>query len=135
MIRVFLYRKTSMEKNTIIYLCGLHSMLFAIFHASFWKIFKWSSSLRTIGKENRAIIQISNLRLIYLFLFTAFLCFVFTEDLYNTPLGRAFMIGMSVFWTGRTLEQFIFLRINHWLVHTLTIFFIAGIIIFLLPVI
>jgi hypothetical protein len=121
------------EKNTIIYLCGLHSILFALFHMSFWKIFNWSSVLKTIAKENRAIIQILNLRLIYLFLFTGFLCFVFTTDLYNTPLGKAFMIGMSIFWIGRTIEQFIFLRTNHWLIHLLTILFIVGSILFLLP--
>ena len=78
--------------------------------------------------------QILNLRLIYLFLFTAFLCFVFTEDLYTTRLGKAFLTGMSVFWMGRTLEQFIFLRFNHRLIHLLTILFIIGIVIFLIPV-
>ena len=87
----------------IIYLCGFHSVLFAIFHMGFWKIFNWPSALKAIGKENRAIVQILNLRLIYLFLFTGFLCFVFTKDLYNTPLGKAFLIGMSVFWIGRTV--------------------------------
>ena len=127
-------KKHTVEKSTIIYLCGLHSVLFAIFHASFWKLFNWSSALKSIGKENRAIMQILNLRLIYLFLFTAFLCFVFTKDLYSTSVGKAFMIGMSIFWMGRTLEQFIFLRFNHRLIHLLTFLFITGIIIFVIPV-
>jgi hypothetical protein len=84
-----------------------------------------------MGKENRAIMQILNLRLIYLFLFTAFLCFAFTKDLYTTPLGKAVMIGMAVFWMGRTAEQFVFLRFNHWLIHLLTLPFVCGTIIFL----
>lgn len=78
--------------------------------------------------------QILNTRIIYIFLLTAFLCFSYTEDLHSTRLGRAFLVGMAVFWIGRTIEQFIFLRINHWLVHVLTILFITGVVIFLLPV-
>src|SRR5688572_19860272 len=102
--------KTNVDKNAIIYLCGLHSMLFAVFHAAFWKLFRWPSALVGLSKENRAITQILNIRLIYVFLFTAFLCFFFTKDLYSTALGRAFLAGMSIFWLGRTVEQFIFLR-------------------------
>ena len=118
----------------MIYLCGLHSMLFAVFHAAFWKLLGWPSTLVGLSRENRAITQILNIRLIYIFLFAAFLCFFFTEDLYSTTLGRAFLAGMSVFWFGRTLEQFIFLRRNHWLIHLLTALFLLGILIFLLPV-
>jgi hypothetical protein len=109
-------------------------MLFAVFHAAFWKLFHWPSALIGLRKENQAIIQILNIRLIYIFLFTAFLCFFFTEDLYTTALGRAFLTGMAIFWLGRTLEQVIFLRMNHWLIHVLTALFIIGMLIFLSPV-
>jgi hypothetical protein len=119
----------------MIYLCGWHSLIFAGFHASFWKLFNWRATLKTTGRQNRVIMQVLNLRLIYIFLFTAFLCFFFPGDLYSTDLGRAFLIGMAAFWLGRTIEQFIFLRINHWLIHLLTVSFISGVILFLLPVI
>jgi hypothetical protein len=79
--------------------------------------------------------QILNIRLIYIFLVIACLCFFFTEDLHSTALGRALLIGMSVFWLGRTVEQFIFLAINHWIIHVLTLLFITGVMIFLLPVV
>jgi hypothetical protein len=45
------------------------------------------------------------------------------------------MTGMSIFWIIRTIEQFIFLPLNNRFVHLLTIMFIAGAILFLLPVI
>jgi hypothetical protein len=38
---------------------------------------------------------------------------------------------MAVFWMGRTAEQFVFLRFNHWLIHLLTLPFVCGTIIFL----
>ena len=124
-----------MEKYIIIYICGIHSVLFAIFHALFWKLFNWPPESKNMGRNNSAIIQILNIRIIYIFLLTAFLCFFFTKDLYSTSLGKAFMVGMALFWMGRLLEQFIFLRVNHWLIHVLTLFFITGIIIFIIPVI
>jgi hypothetical protein len=74
------------------------------------------------------------MRLIYVFLLAAFLCFSFTKELHSTSLGRAFLIGMSIFWMGRTVEQFIFIRRNHWLLHVLTLLFITGAVIFLVPV-
>ena len=122
-----------MNKDIIIYLCGFHSLGFAIFHLFFWKLFKWKTDLQNISKPNKGIIQIANIRLIYIFLFTAFLCFFFTQDLYTTNLGKAFLIGGSLFWLGRTIEQFIFLRIKHRLIHLLTALFVLGTILFLLP--
>lgn len=122
-----------MNKELVIYLCGLYSLGFAIFHMFFWRLFRWSTDLQNISKANKAIIQIANLRLIYIFLFMSFICFFFTQDLYTTGLGKAFLTGSSLFWLGRTIEQFIFLRINRLVVHLLTFFFIAGMILFLLP--
>lgn len=123
-----------MNKELIIYLCGLHSLGFAIFHMFFWRLFKWNTDLQKISKPNRGIIQIANLRLIYVFLFTSFICFFFTQYLYTTRIGKAFLIGGSLFWMGRTIEQFVFLKINHLLIHLLTLLFVLGAILFFLPV-
>ena len=123
-----------MNKDVIIYLCGIHSLGFAIFHMFFWKLFKWKTDLQRISIINRGILQIANLRLIHLLFFTAFLCFYFTQDLYTTRLGRAFLIGISLFWIGRTIEQFIFIRIQNPLVHLLTALFVLGGIVWILPV-
>lgn len=122
-----------MDKDLIIYIGGLHSLGFAIFHMFFWKLFKWDTDLEPISKPNKAIIQIANLRLIYIFLFFSFICFFFTKELYSTRLGKAFLVGSSLFWLGRAIEQFIFLNVNHFLIHLLTFLFILGSILFALP--
>lgn len=122
-----------MNKELIIYLCGFFSLGFAIFHLFFWKIFNWNKELQKVSKHNRGIFQILNIRLIYLLLFTAAVCFFCTEELYTTRLGKAFLLGWSVFWLGRTIEQFIFLRINTPVIHVLTIFFMTGTVLFALP--
>ena len=122
-----------MTANTWIVLGGAHSLAFALFHMAFWKLFRWPETLRTATVANRAILQILNLRLIYVFLGIAVLCFVFTDELHTTALGRALLLGMSLFWVGRTIEQFIFLRVNRTMVHVLTALFVLGAIAFAVP--
>lgn len=122
-----------MTATTWITLGGLHSLAFALFHIAFWKLFGWPQTLAGTTIANRAILQILNLRLIYVFLGIAALCFIFTDELHSTPLGRALLMGMSLFWIGRTIEQFVFLRINRLAVHVLTALFVLGAIIFAMP--
>ena len=119
--------------KTIIFLCGLYSIAFAIFHILFWRIFNWKKELEKLSFANRAIVQILNTRIIYFFLFVAFLCFVYPEELITTSLGKTFLIAISLFWLGRTIEQFVFLPVNNKHVHVLTIVFIIGTILFALP--
>ena len=123
-----------MKDETLIILCGIYSLGFAIFHTQFWKLFGWKSDLQKLQPYNKAIMQIANLRLIYFFLMVAIICFFFTKELSTTPLGKFFMIAMSLFWLGRTIEQAVFLKIDHPMVHLLTYLFILGTVMFAIPV-
>lgn len=113
--------------------CALHSLALAAFHAGFWKLFDWPRTLAGTTRANRAILQIANLRLIYFFLGVAGMCLVFPEELRSTPLGRALLGFMVVFWAGRTVEQWIFLRVRHAGVHALTAIFVLGTALFAVP--
>jgi hypothetical protein len=123
-----------MSKDFLIYLCGIHSVFFALFHISFWKLFRWKIKLQRLNLPNRAIVQILNIRMIHVFLLIAILCFVFPKDLHSTDLGKTFLLGISLFWMGRLIEQFIFLRINNKSIHFLTLLILLGSILFLLPI-
>jgi len=101
-----------MNKTLLLDLCGIYNLAFAIFHLFFWKIFKWKEDLRKNSVGNRAVIQILNIRLIYIFLLMAFIYFVYPQQLMETELGLVLLIGFLGFWVGRTVEQFIFLRIK-----------------------
>jgi hypothetical protein len=122
------------SRDLLVQLCGIHSFAFAAFHLAFWKLFDWKRELSKVGLPTRAITQILNLRLIYLFLGIGVLCFAFTHELHATPLGRALLVFMSLFWVGRTIEQFVFLRVNKLLVHVLTALFMIGAVLFASPV-
>lgn len=117
----------------VVRLGGLHSLGFALFHLAFWKLFDWKRDLARNSLANRAILQILNLRLIYVFVGVGVACFVFAHELVATPLGRALLGFMSLFWVGRAIEQFVFLRIDDWRVHVLTALFVLGAVLFAAP--
>jgi hypothetical protein len=121
--------------QTLIIAGGIHSFGFAIFHIFFWKIFNWKKDLKKLSFGNRAIIQILNLRIIYLAFTIGVMCCFFSEALLTTILGRFIVGAISVFWLGRLIEQFIFLRVNHALVHVLTILFFFGFLFFFLALV
>jgi hypothetical protein len=122
-----------MTDQTIIFICGLYCLGFALFHTQFWRLFNWKQELEKLSAPNKAIMQIANVRLIYFFVFVATICFIFPEELATTTFGNFFVGGMSLFWIGRTIEQFVFLKIDHPMVHLLTYIFIIGAILFALP--
>ena len=119
----------------MIFLCGVYCVGMAIFHMQFPRLFDWKHDLPKMNVPNRAIIQIANLRLIYFFLLVALICFFFPTELVGTSFGRFFMIGMSVFWISRFIEQFVFLKVDHRMVQLLNYLFLIGALLFALPVI
>ncbi len=113
--------------------CALHSLLLAAFHACFWRLFDWPRSLAATSLANRAIVQIANLRLIWFFLGVTAACLAFPEEIRGSVPGRAFLGFMVVFWLGRTIEQWLFLRVRHAGVQALTLVFVLGCVLFGVP--
>jgi hypothetical protein len=117
----------------LIRLGGLHSLGFAAFHLAFWKLFDWKRDLVRNSLANRAILQILNLRLVYVFLGMGAVSLAFARELPATPLGRALLGFMALFWLGRGVEQFVFLRIDDWRVHLLSALFVLGTVLYAVP--
>lgn len=120
--------------KTILFICGFYNIAFALFHTGFWKIFHWNTELKKLSFANKAIMQILNIQIIYYFVFTAVICFAFSTELLTTKFGNWFLMGTSLFWLIRTIQQFIFLKANHYKIHLLTFIFLIGTILFSLPV-
>lgn len=119
--------------TAVLMLCALHSFGFALFHLGFWRLFGWPRTLQSTTAANRAIIQIANVQLAWVFAGIGLLCVLYPAQLIATPLGRALLAGMAIFWTIRVVGQFIWLRIRHPLVHALTVAFASGAVLFALP--
>ena len=124
-----------MDSQTALFLCGLYNLAFAAFHLYFWKIFKWKEDFKRNSIANRAIIQILNIRLIYIFLLMSFIYFFYPKQLLKSELGFVLLVGFLGFWVGRTIEQFVFLRVKSRMVTILTIAFFIGIILHVLPLV
>ncbi len=124
----------SMSTHSLMLLCALHSAALGVFHLCFWRLFDWKRALAKLDRPNRAIMQILNLRLAFVFFAVAVLCLLYPDALATTPLGRALLVVMVLFWVGRTIEQFVFLRgLRHPAVHALTAVFELGAVLFALP--
>lgn len=105
---------------------GVHSAAFGIFHVCFWRLFKWKTSLRSLSTIDRGVMQILNLRLIYVFLVVALGSLLYPQALAGSALGNAVQLALAGFWAGRLVEQFIFFPVRGMLSISLTALFALG---------
>lgn len=99
-------------KSTLLLLGGIYSFAFAAFHMLFWKIFRWKADLQRLLPVNRAIIQVLNLRMIYVFLVTGLATVLFPVAIVYTDLGKFILGAVSLFWLMRAIEQIIFFGLH-----------------------
>ena len=118
---------------TVIIFLGFYNLLFAVFHLLFWRLFKWNKEVQKLSFANRGIIQILNIQIIYYFVAVAIVCFCFTNELLTTNLGKFFLLGNSLFWAIRLVQQYIFLRKNSFVIDILAVLFLLGAVLFFLP--
>jgi hypothetical protein len=113
---------------------AIYSIGFVIFHIMFWKIFHWKAALRSITRINRGIMQVMNLRLIYVFLFFAYVSYFQQNALLSTPLGKIILSFISIFWLMRAVEQIIFFDRKNSVSMVLTAVFAIGGFLYLIPI-
>jgi len=70
--------------STAIHAGGVFNLAFAAFHVLFWRLFDWDRDLATLNAINRAVMQILNLCLTFIFLAFAYLSFEHAEELLGT---------------------------------------------------
>ena len=99
-------------KSTLLLMGGIYSFAFAAFHMCFWKIFRWKADLARLTSVNRAIMQVINLRLIYVFMIVGLTTVLFPGPLLATDLGVFILGATSLFWLMRALEQIIFFGLH-----------------------
>lgn len=114
---------------------GVYSLGFAIFHLMFWRIFRWKKDLSRLTFINRSVMQILNLCLTFMFLVIAYVSFFHSSELVQTNLGKTLLVGFSLFWFLRMIEQVIFFGIRNSISIILTLIFLFGCVIYLVPLI
>lgn len=86
------------SSQRLLYLCGITSALFGIFHALFWPLLHWPHSLAYMLPEHRMLMQTFGLCMTPIFFVLAWGYFRYPVALVTTALGRCFsMIPISIF--------------------------------------
>lgn len=124
-----------MSNETILYIGGVFNLIFAVFHLSFWRIFNWHHDLKSIRFVNRAIMQILNLCLTFVFFIFAYVSFSYTYDLLITRLGHSIIASISVFWFLRAFMQVAFFGLKNKVSVLFFIMFLIGGVIYIYPLV
>ena len=119
--------------SVYIYIGGAYHLAFVLFHLSFWKIFKWKLALRRLDPLNRQVVQVVNIFLTLYFLIASYLCFFHASEILETSLGKSLMFCFVGFWFLRAVAQVIFFDLKKTLSLILTIIFLLGAVIYLIP--
>lgn len=102
-----------MGQNYWMVACAAGNLGFVVFHLAFWRLFDWGRELAKLNRINRAVMQILNLRLTYVFGLFAAMQLIFPDALLGTPAGRFLLAGMALFWAMRAVEQIVFFGLRH----------------------
>lgn len=97
-----------MTTESVILVGGIYNLAFALFHLMFWKLFHWGDDLASLSVINRAVMQILNLCLIFVFLIFGYISIFHTTSLATTDIGASLLLLISVFWLLRAIEQIVF---------------------------
>jgi len=124
-----------MSAKSVILAGGIYPVAFAIFHLMFWKLFRWKEDLASLSIINRAVMQILNLCLTFVFLIFAYISIFHVAELLTTGIGKTLLLLIAVFWFLRAIEQIVFFGLKKKRSMTLFAVFVIGAMIYLYPVI
>jgi len=88
-------------RKTVLYIGGVLNILLAIFHMFFWNLFNWSEELPKLSADNRGILQIANIILIFILIYFAVMSFVIAKDKKIDIYARSIIICISGFYAIR----------------------------------
>jgi hypothetical protein len=112
---------------------GVFSAAFAVFHLFFWKLFRWREALAKLTSLNRAVVQVMNLCLTFVFVIFAYLSLAHAAELLSTGLGRTLVVLIAVFWYLRALEQIVFFGLRKPLSIAFLVVFVIGGLLYTIP--
>ena len=120
-------------QRTLLLVGGCYSLAFAVFHLLFWRIFKWNTELKQLSFLNRAIMQVLNLCLIWVFVIFGYVSLFHADGLLSTSLGHSLLVLIALFWLFRAIEQIIFFRLKIWGSWAFLAVFLIGVLLYALP--
>lgn len=92
--------------ETHLQIVGVLLMLLALIHVIFPRYFRWKEDLCDISLINRQVMYIHTFFLALTLFGMGLLCYISTDDLLYTSLGKNICFGFAIFWTIRLFIQF-----------------------------
>ncbi|MCK4662216.1 MAG: hypothetical protein KAT68_05085 [Bacteroidales bacterium] len=94
-----------------IYAGGILTLLMAIFHTRFYKLFKWKAEYSHVTEINKKIFYTIHLALLLVFFIFGFLSLIYAQEL-SKSTGISFGINLmiSIFWFWRTIWQLLYFK-------------------------
>lgn len=96
-------------------------------------MFNWDTELEKLDFNNKWVMQILNIHIIYYLIFTAVICLVCQKELITTKTGKWFLTGTAGFWIIRAMEQFVYWKQGAVSTIIMALFFLLGAALFLIP--
>jgi hypothetical protein len=127
--------KRGMESYIAIKIGGFYQIAFFIFHAMFWKLFKWNGELPKLSPINGAVMQVLNLCLMFCFLAFGYVSLFHTSELVTSSLGRILLLFMALFWLFRAVEQLVFFSARRPVSLGMFVLFLIGFCLYACPLI
>jgi|GEM_PF-428256 len=85
---------------------GVISLLFAVFHLLFYRLFDWKSDFAKVSVRNSKIYYTINLALVLLFVIFGLISLAYAGELGSgAGLGAALTASYAIFWLWRSLWQ------------------------------
>jgi hypothetical protein len=94
-----------MASEILIYSGGVYQLVWAFAHFKFPKQLDWGNALAPLDDFNRILMLIFSKLLLFFYLGTALICFIYARDLPDADLGLALLIFLSLYWLVRALLQ------------------------------
>lgn len=94
-----------MNTEILVYIGGAYQLIWAFAHLRFPKQLDWNNTLATLDDFNRILMLIFSKLLLFFYLGTAVICFVYASDLLDTDVGLAILVFLSAYWLVRALLQ------------------------------
>ena len=94
-----------MTAEILIYIGGVYQLVWAFTHSYLPKQNDWKNTLAPLDDFNRILMLIFSKLLLFFYLGTALICFIFAKELPDTDMGLAILIFLSLYWLVRALLQ------------------------------
>jgi len=121
------------DLESVLFAGGIYNIVLIIFHLTFWKLFKWKKDLASLTFVNRAVMQVLNLSLTFVFLIFAYISLFHVQELIGTNLGNSLLLLISIFWFLRAINQIVFFGLKDITSTMFFVFFLLGSIIYMYP--